>query len=138
MRSLTKALLITVAYITSTQAWDNTPPIPERTVGYGEGSGNLNINFEMHYDLTCSASAALHPAFKQFLDLPFQDGKVRDAVKVEYLFHPLPYHHATWVPHKLVPYFTDECYQTPQVQCRYIEYMEYVLSLIHISQGIVR
>jgi hypothetical protein len=112
MRSLTKALLITVAYITSTQAWDNTPPISERVVGYGEGLGQLNVLFELHYDLTCSASAALHPAFKQFLDLPYNGGTVRDAVKVEYLFQPLPYHHTTWIPHKLVPYFTDECYST--------------------------
>ena len=125
MRSLSSALLITVAYISAASALQNTPPIPERVVGLGEGSGKLNVNFELHYDLMCSASAALHPAFKQFLDLDFQGGKVRDAVTVEYLFQPLPYHHGVWVPSKLVPFFTDECFSATSTQCRYIDYMEY-------------
>lgn len=132
MRTIASALLITVAYITTANAWDNTPPIPERVVGLGEGKGKLNVDFEIHYDLMCSASAALHPAFTQFLDLPYLEGKVRDYVTAEYLFQPLPYHHTSWIPHKLVPYFTDECYTQPnnsesegESKCRYIDYMNF-------------
>ena len=34
----------------------------------------------------CEVSAALHPDVKNFLNMPFGDGKVRDAVKVKYVF----------------------------------------------------
>ena len=67
-----KSLLLSVAFFAAaTQAWDNTPPLPERVVGLGEGKGKLNIKFEMHYDLMCEVSAALHPDLKSFLDMPF-------------------------------------------------------------------
>ncbi len=92
------------------QAWDNTPPLPERVVGLGEGKGLKNINFEMHYDLMCEVSAALHPDLKSFLDMPYQNGTVRDAITVTYVFQPLSYHHEAWIPHKLLPFIIDECY----------------------------
>ena len=90
-------------------AWDNTPPIPERHPGWGEGKGQQMIEFEVFYDLTCSASAAMHPEFKNFLDMSFLGRTVRDAIKVNYVFFPLPYHHASWIPHKIVPYIIDKC-----------------------------
>lgn len=108
MRSASKALLLSVAFFAaSIKTWDNTPPIPDRVQGLGEGSGSKNIEFEIHYDLMCEVSAALHPDLATFLDMPFNGGKVRDAVKVKYVFQALPYHHASWIPHKLLPYFVD-------------------------------
>lgn len=85
MRSFAKTLIVS-AFVVVASAWSNTPPIPDRNPGLGEGSGNLGITFELHYDLMCSASAALHPSLKEFLDMPFMDGKARDAVKVTYTF----------------------------------------------------
>ena len=67
------------------------------------------IEFEVFYDLTCSASAAMHPELKKFLDMPFLGRTVRDAITVNYAFFPLPYHHAAWIPHKIVPYIIDKC-----------------------------
>ena len=67
------------------------------------------INFEIFYDLTCSASAAMHPEVEKFLDMPFLGATVKDAITVNYVFFPLPYHHASWIPHKIVPYIIDKC-----------------------------
>jgi len=123
MRS-TSLLSLSVLFFAVASAWDNTPPIPERIVGLGEGSGKLNIEFEMHYDLMCSASAALHPDFATFLDTQYLNGKVRDYVTVKYVFQPLTYHHATWIPHKLLPFIIDQCYSN-QTTCQYINYMNF-------------
>ena len=66
------SLGFTVLFFSSlTQSWDNNPHLPERIVGLGEGLGKKNIEFEMHYDLMCPVSAAVHPDFKSFLDMPF-------------------------------------------------------------------
>jgi hypothetical protein len=93
----------------TTLAWDNTPPIPDRHPGWTDGKGQQMIEFEVFYDLTCSGSAAMQPEFKKFLDMPFLGRTVRDAITVNYAFFPLPYHHASWIPHKLIPYIIDKC-----------------------------
>lgn len=51
----------------------------------------------------------MHPELKRFLDMPFLTGTVRDAIRVNYAFFPLPYHHGSWIPHKIVPYIIDKC-----------------------------
>ena len=51
----------------------------------------------------------MHPELKTFLDMPFLDGKVSDAIRLNYAFFPLPYHHGSWIPHKLIPYIIDKC-----------------------------
>lgn len=71
------------------------------------------IEIEAFMDLFCSGCAAVHPEFKKFLDMPFLSGTVRDAVKVNYNFFPLPYHHAVWIPHKLLPKIIDDCLANP-------------------------
>lgn len=124
MRS-TSAIVLSVAFMAAlTSAWDNTPPFPERIVGLGEGSGKKNIDIELHYDLMCEVSAALHPDFATFLDTAFLDGKVRDYITVRYVFQPLSYHHATWITHKILPYIIDECEAKPD-SCQYINYMNF-------------
>lgn len=124
MRS-TSSIILSVAFLAGiATAWPNTPPFPERVVGLGEGSGKKSIDIEIHYDLMCEISAALHPDFATFLDTPFLDGKVRDFITVRYVFQPLPYHHSSWIPHKLLPYFIDQCLST-NATCKYIDYMNY-------------
>jgi len=98
MRFVAKLGFTVLFFGALTQAWDNTPPLPERIVGLGEGLGKKHIEFEMHYDLMCEVSAAVHPDLKTFLDMPFENGTVRDAVKVTYVFQPLSYHHSVWIP----------------------------------------
>ena len=83
------------------------------------------IDFEVFYDLTCSASAAMHPEFKKFLDMPFLTGTVRDAIRVNYAFFPLPYHHASWIPHKIIPYIIDKCV-VDTLGCKLPYYMDFV------------
>ena len=113
-----------VAALSLVQAWDNTPPIPERHVGWSEGKNRQLIEFEIYYDLTCSASAALHPEWKLFLDMPFLGGTVRDAIRVNYAFFPLPYHHGAWIAHKIIPYIVDKCVTDPY-GCKLPYYMDY-------------
>ena len=108
-------------------AWDNTPPIPERHPGWGEGKNQQMIEFEIYYDLTCSASAALHPEWKTFLDMPFLGRTVRDAIKVNYVFFPLPYHHSSWIPHKILPYVIDKCVASP-LNCKLPYYIDFAFN----------
>ena len=125
MRS-TSAIVLSVAFLAGlAAAWPNTPPLPERIVGLGEGAGKKNIDIEIHYDLMCEVSAALHPDFATFLDTPFLDGKVRDFISARYVFQPLPYHHASWIPHKILPYVSDQCFSNPNATCQYINYMNF-------------
>ncbi len=132
MRSISKSLLAISAVVLAltanvASAWDNTPPIPERHPGWGEGKGKQMIEFEVFYDLTCSASAAMHPELKIFLDMPFLGGTVRDAIRVNYAFFPLPYHHASWIPHKIIPYIIDKCVFDP-LGCKLPYYIDYVFN----------
>ena len=68
MKSLT---LIIITFLALASAWENTPPIPERHTGWGEGSGNAMVEIELFYDLLCSASAELDPPFRTFLNMKF-------------------------------------------------------------------
>ena len=104
LTALTAALALTSQLAS---AWDNTPPIPDRLPMWTIGKGKQMIQFEIFYDLTCSGSAAMHPELKAFLDMPFLNGKVSDAITLNYAFFPLPYHHGTWIAHKLLPYIVD-------------------------------
>ena len=107
--------------------WDNTPPIPERHPGWGVGKGKQLINFELYYDLTCSASAAMHPEIETFLTMPFLGATVRDAITVNYVFFPLPYHHASWIAHKVIPFIIDKCV-FDQMSCKLPYYMDWAFS----------
>ena len=122
-----KMLLASVLSIFAVSAWDNTPPIPERHPGWSEGKNQQMIEFELFYDLTCSASAALHPELKTFLDMPFLGKTVRDAIKVNYVFHPLPYHHGSWIPHKVLPYIIDKCVSSP-LNCKLTYYLDFAFN----------
>ena len=127
MRSLIASVAALALSSHMVLAWDNTPPIPERHPGWGEGKGKQLIEFEFFYDLTCSATQALHPEVKQFLDMPFLGGTVRDAIRVNYAFFPLPYHHASWIPHKIVPYIIDKCVNDT-VGCKLPYYIDFALN----------
>ena len=52
---------------------------------------------------------------------------VKDLVRVNYGFLPLPYHHASWIPHRLLPYIIDKCLAANNVNCKYKEYVNYTL-----------
>ena len=82
------------------------------------------IEFEVFYDLTCSASAAMHPELKKFLDMPFIGRKVRDAITVNYAFFPLPYHHSSWIAHKIIPFIIDQCLFDP-LGCKMPYYVDF-------------
>ncbi len=128
-----KVLPVIAALLASTaSAWDNTPPIPERHPGWYEGKGKLMITFEVFYDLTCAGSAAMHPELVKFLAMPFLDGTVRDAITVNYAFIPLPYHHASWIPHKIIPYIIDKCIKS-QLDCK----LPYYVSFAFNNQGLI-
>lgn len=73
----------------------------------------------------CSDSAALHPEFAKFLNTNWNvTGKtVAESVKVTYSFLPLPYHHEVWIPHRLLPYFLDNCQFGPK--CQFYDYLNY-------------
>ena len=76
----------------------------------------------------CSDTAALAPAFAQFLASTWNvtNTAVSDAVQVTYTFLPLPYHHEVWIPHLLLPYFLDNCQFGPN-KCQFFDYMNYCL-----------
>lgn len=118
---LASSLLLLSVLGSVTNAYDNTPPIPDRLPGQGleQGSNKYNIDIELIYDLGCDKCKAEHPMFQQFLQAPFLDGKVIDAVNVRYAFHPLPFHFGAWIMTKLIPYMEDVCYdQAPKTnQC---------------------
>lgn len=119
-----KSLLALATVATVALAFDNTPPVPERHPGYSEGKGRQMIEIEIYYDLTCSASAAFHPDFVDFLNMKFLSGTVRDAVRVNYNFMPLPYHYGSWIPHKLLPYIIDQCIKDT-MSCKFPYYVQF-------------
>ncbi len=110
----TSIIFSAVLLINSAYSWDNSPPIPERHIGWSEGKGKAMIEYEFFYDLTCGDCAGFHPELEDFLAMPFLNGTVLDAIKVRYSFSPLPYHYGAWVSHKLLPYIIDSCLANPQ------------------------
>ena len=118
------ALLLSLAH-----SWDNIPPLPERHVGWSEGKGKLMINIELFEDLLCDGCAMLHPIFQDFLNQTFLGQPVRDLVTVNYAFLALPYHHASWIPHRLLPFIIDQCLASNNVGCKYKEYVNYTLEI---------
>ena len=53
--------------------------------------------------------------------------KIIDLVHVTYDFIPLPYHHGSWIPAKLMPYVSMQCAETPE-SCQFKAYLEYMLA----------
>lgn len=100
-------MFFVLGFILLINAFDNNPPLPGRRAGYTYGTGPSDIEIEIIYDLLCIDSQEADPILQEFLDKPFLDSKVRDQIKVTYTFFPLPYHHAVWIPHKLLPFFED-------------------------------
>jgi hypothetical protein len=85
--------------------YPNTPPIPDRLPGWSEGGGRLMIEFDLMTDLLCDGCADLHQQFELFFkNMTYLGKPVKDLVRVNYGFLPLPYHHASWIPHRLMIY----------------------------------
>lgn len=60
-------------------AFDNTPPIPERTPGFAIATRNrLKINIELFSELLCDGCAMLHPEFEKFLNMNYLGSPVRE------------------------------------------------------------
>ena len=64
--------------LTSVTAFDNTPPIPERHVGWSYGTAKVGIDIEVVFDILCSDCQFNNPLFQSFLDKPFLSSTVRD------------------------------------------------------------
>jgi hypothetical protein len=130
MRAVTTGAIVSLAALTLglTSAFANIPPIPERHPGWSEGKGRLMINIELFEDLLCDGCAMMHPEFEKFLAMDFMGAKVKDQVTVNYAFLALPYHHASWIPHRLLPYIIDQCLASPAT-CRYKDYMSYTFNI---------
>jgi len=129
MRSSTQILLLVAlgcATLASGQFYNNVP-VPGRRPEYQNGTASQGIDFDIVYDLMCSDSAALHPEFEKFLATTWNEtGKtVAESVKVTYSFLPLPYHHETWIPHRLIPFFLDNCQFPGTHPCQFMDYMNY-------------
>lgn len=103
----------------------NNVPIPGRRPEYTVGDAKQGIDLTIIYDLMCSDSAALAPEFNKFLDSTWNvtNTKVSDAIRVTYSFLPLPYHHEVWMPHRLVPYFLDQCQFG--AKCQMMDYINF-------------
>ena len=66
-----KALIIlAIVGYSATLAYDYNPPIPDRLPGQGLeiGSGNLGIDVELIYDLTCPDSKAMYNTLKDLVN----------------------------------------------------------------------
>jgi hypothetical protein len=105
--------------------WDNNVPVPGKRPQYVTGVNNKGIDFQIVYDLMCSDSAELDPAFQAFLNSTWNvtNTKVINEVQVSYTFLPLPYHHDVWIPHLLVPYMLDQC--DFGGKCQFMDYLQY-------------
>ena len=99
--------------------------MPGKRPAFTIGTAKQGIDLEIVYDLMCSDSAYLDPAFQQFLNMTWNvtNDLVKNSVKVSYTFLPLPYHHEVWIPHLLVPYFLDQCDYSQK--CQFLDYMQY-------------
>jgi len=106
--------------------WYNNVPVPGKRPAFVIGTAKQGIDLEIIYDLMCSDSAYLDPAFQQFLNMTWNvtNDLVKNSIKVSYTFLPLPYHHETWIPHLLVPSLLDQCDFTP-ASCVFPQYMQY-------------
>ena len=106
-----RSVLILALVLGFTTAWDNSPPILDRPVGYSasQGLGGKDLNIEVIFEFLCEGCAAEFGELQRFLDLPFLEGKVSDAVKIHYSLTSLPYKHGSWVILKLVPLLIDKC-----------------------------
>jgi hypothetical protein len=82
------------------------------------------IEFEIFTDLLCDGCAMLHEEFNQFFTNKTYLGRpVSDQITVSYGFLALPYHHASWIPHRLLPYIANECRTTST--CKFEAYTSY-------------
>lgn len=122
MRTTAALLLLTASAVLAD--FDNNPPVPGTRPQYKTGTNTVGIDIEIIYDLMCSDSKDQNPAFQSFLASTWNGALVKDQIEVTYTFLPLPYHHETWIPHKLVPYFLDVCQFTP-TSCIMYDYIEY-------------
>ena len=120
----TLCLLATMAVGFAVADFGNDPPVPARKPVWYTGHWTTGIEIEIVYDLMCSDSAALNPAFQEFLDQPFETSTVRDQIQLSYTFLPLPYHHEVWIPHKIVPSLLDQCHADAKA-CIFYEYMDF-------------
>jgi hypothetical protein len=135
MKSILSLSAILLA--STTLAYDNSPPIPERHTGYTfRGKTITNIEIEVFYDLLCEGSAYMNPAFQDFLDMPFLSSTVRDSIDLTYTYYPLPYHHTSWVVTELVPYFVDTCY-AKNGKCQFVDYMNFCFANQEYALGSV-
>ncbi len=83
------------------------------------------IEFDLMTDLLCDGCADLHAQFEQFFQNMTYLGKpVKDLVRVNYGFLPLPYHHASWIPHRLMIYVENQCITKP-TKCVFNDYVKY-------------
>ncbi len=106
-----RSIFILALALGLSMAWDNSPPILDRPVGYSasQGLGGKDLHIEVIFELLCEGCAAEYGELQRFIDLPFLDGKVSDAVKIHYSLTSLPYKHGSWVLLKLVPLMIDKC-----------------------------
>jgi hypothetical protein len=118
-----KSLIVLSTLTAFAFAFNNTPPIPERHPGWSIGKNRLLIDIELFTDLTCDGCAMLHPEFERFLDMKFLGYPVRTQIGVNYAFLALPYHHASWIPHRLLPFVIDQCLGTDN--CQFDAYITY-------------
>jgi hypothetical protein len=130
MRYISLILILSAGLLTyQANGWANIPTIPERHPGWGEGKNRLMIKFEVFADLLCDGCAMLHAEFDRFLNMTYLGSPVRDQIGVNYAFLALPYHHASWIPHRLLPYIIDECVSSKGAVCKYKAYIDYTFGI---------
>ena len=71
----------------------------------------------------------MHPEFERFLNMTYLGSPVKDLITVNYAFLALPYHHASWIPHRLLPYIIDQCLSPTNNKCYYKEYMNFTFDI---------
>jgi hypothetical protein len=100
-----RSLALLPLFLLATCGYPNTPPIPDRLPGWSDGQGRLMIEFDLITDLLCDGCAYLHQDFDEFFqNMTFMGRPVKQQIRVNYAFLPLPYHHASWIPHRLMIY----------------------------------
>jgi hypothetical protein len=121
------SLISILLLLQQSYCYNNTPSIPERHPGWKEGKGRLLINVELFFCLLCDGCADLHPEFQKFLNMTYLGSPVRDQITVNYAFFGLPYHHGSWIPHRLLPFIIDECLETQK--CKFNDYINYTFGM---------
>ena len=66
----------------------------------------------MVFNLLCHDCKEENPEFQKFLKMNWttptgKDITVKEQITLTYAFLPLTFHHAVWVPHKLLPFLID-------------------------------